>query len=1192
MKKITRRAALITMEIVALLLAAMAGLGFFLYWKASHGGLDLAIAKPTIEAKMAKRLGAEGKVSIGKITLQRTRPEADNKGPFRLIFDDLVYQSGNRQEDDAHFSRFAVRFETGDLMRGNFQPRFVEIFDANVTLIRNADGRFDYGLRLGGGLGGVGEDQPSDENGSGAVASPFLLDLFAAPGGSNPGTFEGAIIDNASFVFRDGVSGQVWQADGMTLVAEQLGDGDYRLKLDVPLQYEGIAAHVTVTAFSRSADDRVNAFMEVNKVPAGELFSIFVPDNHAFVREARLSGGIDFTLDNKGQIEEARLDLISDGGVLHMGQLAVPFDSLAYQGKFLTATRSFIFDSLHIEAMDTSGSLEGYISFGGSNEDDVEFAIASNGLMIGALNIFEAPIYLSNLNIAGMFQPAQNSVRFDEAVWDFAGSKFDGALSVQWAANENPQAPISPGINAKGTVSGSVNVKNLIAGWPVDVAPDARAWVKSNILQAEVSDIIFALDIPLGAIKSVDLETEQGLKIRDENPLDDDMVDVRFTVDDGKASYLPGMSPLQNIHGAGHLRGNGLSIKLKTGTVGGMIITGGEVDMPKFLPRGGPAFYRAQVTGPVREGLRLLDQKPLQLFSQSRLSPDMFSGKGKFSLEIMRPMRKIVSVEEMSITGTGSFEDVSVIGLMADRDIEEAKGNIRLARERLLIDADGMIADTPVRFTWDRPLNNRKIGEMRFSGMMDTVTADSYGFSVRQFLRGTLPYTVTLQTRVEETVDIAVSADLTNTEIYPGFFSWRKPKGDQGSLSLRLIPPSKEEVWRVEDFELRANEMRLIGHGRADKEGKFLSAVIEKYYVKDRADFSMDANRNPAGDLTVTLRGDRADASGLIAEILRSDGEGKLPGGFTLDVNLETLFLNGKASLSPFTASLRHDGEAMQAVNILGNFADGSALSMELRSDGSDLGRKFIVEFGNLAQLVEGLFGIDSIRGGVGRFDADLFRGGAMAGQFNAEGVTIVRAPLIARILSAGSLDGLGKLLNNEGITFSTVTSEIVFAKDLISFNKTRATGPSLGISLEGNINLANKEFDLNGALAPAYQFNSMLGNIPGLGEILVSREGEGVVAFTYTVSGPIAEPTVTVNTLSALAPGIFRRIFDPLRQKRPTTEELLEEAINAVEDQLRDDIPTVEIDELPMMSGIDDVADEITGETAAEALEEIADPQ
>ena len=72
---------------------------------------------------------------------------------------------------------------------------------------------------------------------------------------------------------------------------------------------------------------------------------------------------------------------------------------------------------------------------------------------------------------------------------------------------------------------------------------------------------------------------------------------------------------------------------------------------------------------------------------------------------------------------------------------------------------------------------------------------------------------------------------------------------------------------------------------------------------------------------------------------------------------------------------------------------------------------------------------------------------------------------------------------------------------------------------------------------------NSFLGGITGLGDLLVSRRGEGVVALGYTVEGPIAGPTVTVNTLSALTPGVFRRLFEPIRERRPSTAEVLEAA-------------------------------------------------
>ena len=42
-------------------------------------------------------------------------------------------------------------------------------------------------------------------------------------------------------------------------------------------------------------------------------------------------------------------------------------------------------------------------------------------------------------------------------------------------------------------------------------------------------------------------------------------------------------------------------------------------------------------------------------------------------------------------------------------------------------------------------------------------------------------------------------------------------------------------------------------------------------------------------------------------------------------------------------------------------------------------------------------------------------------------------------------------------------------------------------------------------------------------------RRGEGVFGMTYSINGPAAQPRVGVNPVSALTPGILRRIFEPL---------------------------------------------------------------
>ena len=54
-----------------------------------------------------------------------------------------------------------------------------------------------------------------------------------------------------------------------------------------------------------------------------------------------------------------------------------------------------------------------------------------------------------------------------------------------------------------------------------------------------------------------------------------------------------------------------------------------------------------------------------------------------------------------------------------------------------------------------------------------------------------------------------------------------------------------------------------------------------------------------------------------------------------------------------------------------------------------------------------------------------------------------------------------------------------------------------------------------------------MLGRIPVLGNILTGGEkGGGVFAATYTMTGPMEEPVILVNPLSALTPGFLRNLF------------------------------------------------------------------
>ena len=87
----------------------------------------------------------------------------------------------------------------------------------------------------------------------------------------------------------------------------------------------------------------------------------------------------------------------------------------------------------------------------------------------------------------------------------------------------------------------------------------------------------------------------------------------------------------------------------------------------------------------------------------------------------------------------------------------------------------------------------------------------------------------------------------------------------------------------------------------------------------------------------------------------------------------------------------------------------------------------------------------------------------------------------------------------------------------------------SLGFTVEGKINRKERLFNLKGNIIPARFLNSILNNIPIIGSLLTGGKGEGLIAIAYTIKGSFDAPDISLNPLSALAPGFIRNIFQSL---------------------------------------------------------------
>ncbi|MEM6307236.1 MAG: AsmA-like C-terminal region-containing protein, partial [Pseudomonadota bacterium] len=130
----------------------------------------------------------------------------------------------------------------------------------------------------------------------------------------------------------------------------------------------------------------------------------------------------------------------------------------------------------------------------------------------------------------------------------------------------------------------------------------------------------------------------------------------------------------------------------------------------------------------------------------------------------------------------------------------------------------------------------------------------------------------------------------------------------------------------------------------------------------------------------------------------------------------------------------------------------------------------------------------------------------------------------IAELLSAVSVIGILEQLDGTGFVMGLIDADFTITPDQFTLHSSSAVGPSLGLSLDGWVDLQNNTVNFQGVLSPFYLVNA-------IGSIF-TRKGEGLFGFNFTLKGPTQDISVGVNPLSIFTPGLFREIF-----RRPPPE-------------------------------------------------------
>ena len=149
----------------------------------------------------------------------------------------------------------------------------------------------------------------------------------------------------------------------------------------------------------------------------------------------------------------------------------------------------------------------------------------------------------------------------------------------------------------------------------------------------------------------------------------------------------------------------------------------------------------------------------------------------------------------------------------------------------------------------------------------------------------------------------------------------------------------------------------------------------------------------------------------------------------------------------------------------------------------------------------------------------------------------LVDAPVLARLLSIASITGILDELDGEGLKFEKLEAPFSLESGIINLKNAKAGGLSLGITASGVLDRDAETLNIKGSVAPLDKVNSLLGRalrrVPLFGDLFSGGEkGGGLFAAEYSMVGPISDPEIKTNPLTALTPGIFRKIFQILPGK------------------------------------------------------------
>jgi uncharacterized protein DUF3971 len=648
--------------------------------------------------------------------------------------------------------------------------------------------------------------------------------------------------------------------------------------------------------------------------------------------------------------------------------------------------------------------------------------------------------------------------------------------------------------------------------WPALVVADVRQWVIDRVERGAIQRIEVGVNSPVRNLS------------RKGPPIPDDGLNVSIVAN---AVTLRPVDGLPSIHDAdlkAHITGRTANVSIGQGaadTPGGrkLNVSDAVFDIADTFPKPVQSKVKFRIDGPVPAVAELLASDKLSDLSATLIDPNASKGTTSAIVNLALPIKHDVTRADVSYSVTADLGGFAADRLMMNQKVEANSLKVIANNQGYQVKGDVKINGQPASLDYRK--QNDGDADIKLQATLDETSRAKFGFDLGPAVSGNIP--VKLTGKIGNDTRLGIDADLTQLKLDNILPGWVKAQGKSTRATFNVV--QKPQSTRLEDIVIDGGGASIKGSLEVDQNGDLINANFPTYAPSEGDKTSLRAERGPDGVIKVTMRGDVFDGRAFLKTAIsgkETDAKNKTKNmDFDVDVKLGAVAgFSGEALRSVDTKMSRRNG-SIKSFSFSGKLGRDTPVTADLR--GRAQGREVInLETSDAGAFLRFTDTYSKVVGGQLQLaiDAPTADPGPKEGLLNVRDFTVKGEQSLDKLVAGGAVG------TQSGVSFTRLRAEFVRQNGQLTIKEGVLKGATVGGTIEGDIDYPGNQVRMSGTFVPLYGLNNLLNNVPVVG-LFFGGSNEGVFGLTYEVVGTPDKPTLRVNPISAIFPGVSRKIME-----------------------------------------------------------------